>query len=85
MSNFADYWNRLVRATPSLQNESVKMSIGVASFKKAVERAYKAGVLSQVPKEELESVAKKFEEIGGKKPSNFGDFGDMFGNMFGGN
>lgn len=40
---FIDYWSHLKQKNPSLCHDDSKMTISVASFKKQLEKAYKAG------------------------------------------
>ena len=68
------FWERLVKANPSLQEESTKMTISVRAFKKQIEKAYKEGAADRA------EVAKALKEIKiDNRDSTFDSFSKMFG------
>ena len=59
--NFNTYWFKLERATPALKQEG-KMTISIASFKKQIEKAYRAGQLESYTNQG-KPVAEGFTEL----------------------
>lgn len=43
MKSFDDFWKRLKSANPALQDDSTKMTMTVAAFKRQLQRAYQKG------------------------------------------
>jgi len=71
---FERLWEILAEKRPGLrESEGSSVSISVASFKKQLMQAYKAGAVEQ---NEIEKLAKEFGRHG--KP-----FSNLFGGMFG--
>lgn len=75
--NFNQYWTKLTKSNKSLSNPDTEMKISVASFKKQLEKAFKAGRAKTTAQ-----AAKEFEDLG-KKPNVTDSFDDMFKGIFG--
>jgi hypothetical protein len=75
MSAFDEYWITLIQKNPGLENESDRMTISVAAFKKALSRSFEAGLRES---ESRKKAADDFADIGRK------DYGKAFGDLFGG-
>lgn len=71
--SFKAYWERRCQSTPQLRNEENKMTMTVAAFRVAQERAYQAGV------DDLSEAADAFGKIKRRNPIT-----DIFDDIFGG-
>ena len=76
---FKEYWDRLCRATPRLNEPATKMTISVASFKKQLEKAFEEG--RKHPVTSRKDAADDFAKFGRKESASdiFSAFDDMFG------
>ena len=78
-SKFKEYWDRLCRATPRLNDPATKMTITSASLQKEIEKAFEEG--RKHPVTSRKDAADDFAKFGRKESASdiFGAFGDMFG------
>ena len=75
---FKEYWDRLCRATPRLNDPATKMTISVASFQKQLAKAFEEG--RKHPVTSRKDAADDFANFGKKRL----DLSDIFGDMLGG-
>ena len=64
MNTFFDFWYRIARANPDLNDESRKMTLTAGAFRKLMKRAYEQG---------------HKDRSGGDTHDDLGIFGDLFG------
>ena len=78
---FKEYWDRLCRATPRLNDPATKMTISVASFQKQLAKAFEEGRKHPVTSQkDVSDAADDFAKFGKKRL----DLSDIFGDVFGG-
>lgn len=79
VSNADEYWLRLCRKTPRLAGDgSVKMTLTIAEFRKAVVRAYERGEKNGAAGANARPAQPEILD------ENEGDFSDILRRMFGG-
>ena len=76
---FKEYWDRLCRANPQLNDPENKMTITCASLLKEIEKAFEEG--RKHPVTSRTDAADDFAKFGRKESASdiFSAFGDMFG------
>ena len=74
--NSSQYWNRLKKSTPALEDPERKMKISVKELQRIVEKAFKEG--QKHPEKTEQDLAKEVGAIG-----KGNDIGDLFGGIFG--
>ena len=76
---FKEYWDQLCRANVGLKDDTLKLTISVASMRTQLEKAFEEG--RKHPVTSRKDAAEDFAKFGRKESASdiFGAFGDMFG------